>query len=268
MELQDEDYARARREFRTSVPHPGPSPQQQRETPAPPGATAVEYLSGAQRLRAYLGRPVPHTGRHPAVLYLHNGFAFGNEDWDMARPFLDAGFVVLVPVLRGENGQPGTFTLFYDEVDDVLAAAEFLARQPSVDPARLFVAGHSEGGTLTLLAAMTSDRFRAAASFSGPLDLLEWTRAGRAPVVFDRSDLREFQMRSPLAYATSFKCPVRLYYGEQETAQAIYSRQTAERARGHGLDVEAVEVPGDHFSSVSEATRQAIAFFGKKELAR
>ena len=35
----------------------------------------------------------------------------------------------------------------------MLAAAQVLRAQPGVDPARLFLAGHSVGGTLTLLAA-------------------------------------------------------------------------------------------------------------------
>jgi acetyl esterase/lipase len=44
--------------------------------------------------------------------------------------------------------------MFYDEVDDVLAAARFLANQLGVDPTQLFLAGHSVGGTTALLAAM------------------------------------------------------------------------------------------------------------------
>ena len=57
--------------------------------------------------------------------------------------------------------------MFYDEVDDVLAAAEALADLPEVDSGHLYLAGHSAGGTLALLAAMSSQRFRAAASLSG-----------------------------------------------------------------------------------------------------
>jgi len=64
----------------------------------------------------------------------------------------------MVPVLRGENGQPGNFTFFYDEVDDVLAAAEALAQRTYVDANRMFISGHSAGGTLTMLAAMTPFR--------------------------------------------------------------------------------------------------------------
>ncbi len=39
----------------------------------------------------------------------------------------------MMPIFRGENGQSGAFSCFYDEVDDVPAAAEYLIKQPYVD---------------------------------------------------------------------------------------------------------------------------------------
>ena len=51
----------------------------------------------------------------------------------------------------------------------MLAAADFLAKQPYVDPARIYLGGHSTGGTLALLVAESTDRFRAVFSF-GPAD--------------------------------------------------------------------------------------------------
>ena len=57
------------------------------------------------------------------MLFLHGGFQFGPEDWEMTWPYRAAGFIVMVPMLRGEDDQAGDFTMFYDEVDDVLAAA-------------------------------------------------------------------------------------------------------------------------------------------------
>ena len=89
--------------------------------------------------------------------------------------------------------------------------------------------------------------------------------AGYKEVVpFDSADIREFQMRSPVAYATSFKCPVRLYFGSWEGWAKGPSRQTATLAKEKGIDAEAVEVAGDHFSSVPEGIRRSIAFFGQR----
>src|SRR5678816_999790 len=40
----------------------------------------------------------------------------------------------MTPILRSENGSPGAYSLFYDEVDDIVAAAEALAQLPRGDP--------------------------------------------------------------------------------------------------------------------------------------
>ena len=69
----------------------------------------------------------------PKVLYLHSRFAFGEDDWEQTEPLRKAGFLVLVPMLRGENGLKGSFTLFCDEVGDCLAAADALALQALLD---------------------------------------------------------------------------------------------------------------------------------------
>jgi dienelactone hydrolase len=153
--------------------------------------------------------------------------------------------------------------MFYDEVDDVLAAAEVLARTPGVDPKRLYVAGHSTGGTLTLLAAMSTKRFQAAASFSGSPDQVAWARGQDDVVPFDPSSKREYEMRSPLAFYNSFKCPVRMYFGDEELLFKFSTEKLASKATAAGLDVKAIEVSGDHNTSVAPAMRQAIAFFGQ-----
>jgi dipeptidyl aminopeptidase/acylaminoacyl peptidase len=266
VEVQSEDYAEVRKRFRTKLLREGPSPQNS-EMPQPPeGATQVEYPSGELSLKAWVNRPANDSDRRrPAVLFVHGGFALGRSDWEMTRPYRDAGFIVLMPTLRGENGQPGTFSFFYDEVGDVLAAREYLAEQPFVDPQRLFVAGHSSGGTLALLAAMASGRFRAASSFSGSPDQALLVRHAPAPFArilpFDKSEPRELQVRSPLAYAASFKCPVRIYYGSEEKHFHLTSPRTAMLAKERGLDVEAREVEGGHASSVSPAMKLSIDFF-------
>ena len=261
LEIRPGTFAEARAGFATRLTRRGPSPSAGEPLATPPGAEAVDYRSGGLRLRAYRSLPSGEGGRRPAVLFLHGGFSFGAGDWAMSRPFRDAGYVVLTPVLRGEDGQPGDFTLFAAEVDDVLAAAEALAGLPDVDPDHVFVAGHSVGGTLALLAAMASPRFRAAASFSGAPDLATYLAVGRTPPPFDPASLPEVRIRSAVAHATSFRCPARLYFGEDEIWVQSGTHRTAILAARAGLDVAAVEVPGDHFSSVPPAIRRALAFF-------
>src|SRR5262249_34385155 len=157
VKIQDEDYAKVRSQFRTKLIRKGPSPQPGSAVKPPEGVSEIEYVSGQLRLKAWVNRAPDKDRKHRAVLFLHGGFAFGApDDWDVSQPYRDAGFIVLTPILRGENGQPGAFSFYYDEVDDVLAAAEYLRKQPYVDADHLFLAGPSAGGTLVLLAAMTS----------------------------------------------------------------------------------------------------------------
>jgi dipeptidyl aminopeptidase/acylaminoacyl peptidase len=264
LELQKESFAQARAGFRTKLTRKAPSPQAGEPLKTPTGASAVDYTSGGLTLRAFVDPDRGDGVKRPAVLFLHGGFAFGDWDWRVPQPFRDAGYVVMVPVLRGESGQPGDFTMFFDEVDDVLAAADVLARLPHVDGTHLYISGHSAGGSIALLAALASDRFRAATSLSGDPDQVAHTINHPDLVVFDRTDIREYRLRSSVAYATSFRCPARLIYGDEETIWAESpNRRTAMLARGAGLDVESVEVPGDHSSSVPRGLRESIAFFKK-----
>ncbi|WP_437903632.1 alpha/beta fold hydrolase [Sorangium sp. So ce327] len=267
LELQDEPYAEARAKFKTKLISTDPAPQRYQNVPPPPGAREISYLSGGLKLKAWVSEPPADGRRLPAVLFLHGGFAFALEDWEMAAPYRDAGFVVLMPMLRGENGLPGGFSMFFHEVDDVLAAADALAKLPYVQPDRLHVAGHSVGGTLTLLAAMGSDRFRAAASFSGSPNQIDWSSGQTRLIPFSPYDIREFQIRSPVAYATSFRCPVRLYHGLSggERFFGPASQRLALLAQRSGLDVKVVPVAGDHFTSVPEAMRQSIEFFREQQ---
>jgi dienelactone hydrolase len=261
--VQDGDYATARRQFHTRLRVRGPSPQHDAMPTAPAGVQVIDYASGDLHLKAWIALPSLQSGRMPVVIFLHGGFSFGEEDWQMAAPYRDAGFIVVAPILRGENGQSGIYSLFYGEVDDVIAVGVQMARRSDVDPRRIFLAGHSSGATTALLAAMASPRFRAVASFSGSPDQAIFTKYGMKPeqIPFDATDQREIEMRSPLAFAASLKLPARLYFGNKEPHFRLSTQRLADIARAHGGDVQAIEVEGSHFSAFAAERAQSIVFF-------
>ncbi len=258
-------YAQARTQFRTHLLKIGAAPQRYEIILPPPGTQEISYSSGALTLRAWVSDPPTNGQRRPAVLFLHGGFAFGEEDWEMTKPYRDAGFVVLSPMLRGENGLPGKYSMFLDEIDDVLAAADTLASLPYVQKDHIYLAGHSVGGTLAILAAMSSGRFRAVASFSGSPDQTQWSANNLLVVPFDLGNDAELRIRSPIEYATSFQCPTRLYYGAAEQFFATSTTKLSELAQLNGLDVQAVPVAGNHMSHVAESMRRSIEFFREKQ---
>ena len=73
----------------------------------------------------------------------------------------------MFPSLRGGNDNPGRREGFFGEVDDILAATDYLARQPHVDPKRIYLGGHSTGGTMVMLVAESTDRYCAASHSAG-----------------------------------------------------------------------------------------------------
>jgi dipeptidyl aminopeptidase/acylaminoacyl peptidase len=263
--LINEDYALARQRFRTRLLRSGPAPDPAQPLSAPSGARAIRYRSGSLDLVAWMSdNPSSGSGRsasRPGVLFLHGGNALWQGHWDLARPYVEAGYVAMIPAVRGENGLPGDFSGFYDETSDVLAAAEVLRTEPGVDPARLFLAGHSVGGTLTMLAAMSTPMFRGAAAFSGSPDARAFFRRFPEDIRFDAADPAEFDMRSAACFAGSFKCPMLFLHGTGEHGADAAVRLTVDRAQAAGLRVRRGVIEGDHTSAIPGESAETLRFF-------
>jgi hypothetical protein len=78
-----------------------------------------------------------------------------------------------------------------------------------------------------------------------------------AMVVIASCILIELEMRSPLALATSLKCPARIYVGTQEPQFQKTNLLTAKLAKENVVDAEAILVEGDYESSVLPGIKQS-----------
>jgi dipeptidyl aminopeptidase/acylaminoacyl peptidase len=263
-QLMAGDYAKERRGFRTSLLNKGPAPDSYEPLIAPTGADQIFYRSGyggELELVAWVSRFQRTPKPRPAVLLLHGGNAIGQGHWKLADPYVDSGFVVMIPSLRGENGQKGNFSGFYDEVQDVLAASDRLRHLPGVDPHRLFLAGHSIGGTLAMLASMSAKRFRAVTPISGDPNAFNFFDHYPQDIRFDERNPREFQMRSPVCYAHSFKCPVKVMHGMEETHIVPQIDLLKKRAVAAGVKIEVATAEGGHTTALPAEIAQSIQFF-------
>jgi len=146
------------REYARSAQHfTGPAPGEVVLGDVPPGVDVVTYESAGNQLPAWIWYP-DDVGPHRALVYLHDGFELSTEDFERTQPFRDAGYVVLMPTLRGETGNPGSFELFLGEVDDAAAAVRWVAASEAVDPDHVYAFGASAtGGTLASLLALVPD---------------------------------------------------------------------------------------------------------------
>jgi dipeptidyl aminopeptidase/acylaminoacyl peptidase len=180
----------------------------------------VKYPSPAGNLAAYLS-PDPGDGqKHPALVWAHGGFGgIGEDAWDAdgdIQPFRDAGVIVLCPSWRGENDNPGKFELFYGEVEDAVAAIEYVSRLPYVDPGRIYLGGHSTGGTLALLAAESTTKVRATFAFGGAPNMANVVkRGGYGNTPYSITDSEESRLRSSIHFVRSLASPTFYFEGEE-----------------------------------------------------
>lgn len=252
--------AEARHGFRTKLVR---QEAQNQPAPSPPGQLfrSVRYDSPAGKLAAYVSQPAKDGRRHPAIVWVIGGFDndIGDTPWQESSPendqsasaFWKAGIVTMYPSFRGGNDNPGYQEGLFGEVDDVLAAADYLAKQDFVDPSRIYLGGHSTGGTLVLLAAESSGRFRAIFAF-GPVD--DVAVYGAENLVFDTSNRQELALRSPKLWMHSIHNPTFVFEGTESPGNISHLR-SLRRASSNPM-VQFFPVPGfNHFSILAPMTR-------------
>ena len=248
----------ARRAFKTK-PVNAERSNEPLDQPPPDVFKLVKYKSPAGDLAAYL-TPDPKDGKkHPAIVWITGGDCNSiNDMWtrkpaandQTAAAYRQAGLVMLFPSLRGGNQNPGTKEGFLGEIDDVLAATEHLRKQPYVDPDRIYLGGHSTGGTLALLVAASTDTYRAVVSF-GPVD--DVRGYGGQFVACDPNDAREMDIRSPGKWVNTIRVPTFVIEGTSRgNAVALLKMKAAStNANVHYLAV----TGATHFSVLAPVNR-------------
>jgi acetyl esterase/lipase len=200
---QASPLSQARSAFKTQFSYS----EDQSGAPTPPASVfrKINYPSAVGPLAAYLSLDPQDGSRHPAIIWLTGGDCNSIGDvWSpnprnndqTAAAYRNAGILMMFPSLRGGNNNPGRHEGFYGEVDDVLAAYDYISRQAYVDPTRIYLGGHSTGGTLALLTAELRNPFRAVFAF-GPVGDVSGYGANLLPMDFNKADQRERTLRSP-----------------------------------------------------------------------
>ncbi|RKG95033.1 peptidase [Corallococcus carmarthensis] len=246
-----------RKTFRTQLKV---EPAQRAPAPTPPKELfeVVRYPAPLGSNAAYV-TPVREGAKRPAVVWIHGGFNWGLDDFawapsprsndQSARAFREAGLVLMLPSLRGSDDNPGASEYFLGEVDDVVAAIDFVAQRPDVDPARIYVAGHSTGGTMALMAAVLSPRLKGAYAFGPVGDVSGYARY--VPLLAQATGT-ELWLRNPVNYVEHLRVPTQVIEGsDQGNMGAFESLRTAAKK----APLSFLAVPGaTHFSVLAPVT--------------
>ena len=230
----------------------------------------VAYPSAGRNLRAWYAAPL-NDRPVPGVVYLHNDFALTEESFSNHAPFVSAGFAVVLPTYRGENGNAGAPELLYGEVDDARAAATWLAARPEVQAGSMYVIGHSIGGAIAALMSLYPEPpLRGTANIGGIYrahTFHHWARRRDLShlVRFDVADDSEVALRLLIANLPDVHHPHRSYAGRADEFDMDYSRHAAGLARAHGVPVVHIPVAGDHMSSAIAAVQDYIRSIREQE---
>ena len=226
--------------------------------PKPPADlfNTVKYDSDVGKLAAYVGVDPGDGKKHPAIIWLFGGFGngIGETAWERqsadndqsASAYREAGIVMMYPALRGGNDNPGHFECMWGEINDVLAAADYLASLPYVDPDRIYLGGHSTGGTLALLCTASTDRFRATIAL-GPVD--DVSGYGQEVLPFNAFDINELKYRNPGNWLSSIQTKTLIIEGARGNSSSV---NALDRSKLGNDNIECHIVTGkDHFNVIS-----------------
>lgn len=173
-------------------------------------------VENGQTIRGYRAMPRAH-GPFPVIIVCTEIFGLNHYTKDICRRFAKAGYYAIVPDLYARKADLTTFTNMADIqpivnskfdtelVADYDATVEFVRARFNGDMSRMAVAGLCRGGRTALVYTAANPRFKATASWYGPV--------GGQP--------NAFTPRTVMDRVGEFKTPVLGLYGAKDAGVPI-----------------------------------------------
>jgi len=218
----------------------------------------------------YVPYNLPRNGQHPAIVYVHGGPSAQtvNTFNRFVQYMANQGYLVIAPNYRGSTGygkefqQANLFDMGGGDLQDVLAAAEWIKQTGYVDPKKLILMGGSYGGYLTMMGVTKAPEIWAAGVPIVPF--VNWfTEIQNEDPILQQSDLAtmgdlvtnkaRYEERSPINFVDQIKAPLYLLAGgndprcpKSEAQQVV----DAVKKRGGVAEHKVYENEGHGFSRV------------------
>ena len=178
----------------------------------------------------YVPYNLPRQAISPAIVYVHGGPTAQtvNSFSRIIQYMANQGYIVIAPNYRGSTGygkefqQANLFDMGGGDLQDVLAAADWIKQTGYVDPKKLILMGGSYGGYMTMMGVTKAPEVWAAGVPIVPF--VNWfTEIENEDPVLQQSDLATmgdpvknktlFEDRSPINFIDRVKAPLLLLAG-------------------------------------------------------
>ena len=185
------------------------------------------YQANGVELSAYVARAKDRRRTLP-VIVLNRGGYVEKQPLPFLLPAIDrytsAGFLVIAPMLRGSDGEPGRDEMGGAEFSDLAAVVKDVRAFGDADPDNIFMAGESRGGVMTLLSIRAGLLIRAAAVWGAISDMAaylgerdpEGKLAHAVWPDFDEHREQILRDRSALSFAADLKVPLLIMHGASD----------------------------------------------------
>ena len=218
----------------------------------------------------YVPHNLPQNHQSPAVVYVHGGPTSQTVNlFNRGIQFLvNQGYLVIAPNYRGSTGygkefqQANLFDMGGGDLQDVLAAADWIKRSAYVDPKKLVIMGGSYGGYMTMMAVTKAPEVWGAGVAIVPF-VNYFTEVQNEDPVLREMDLATmgdpvknkalWEDRSPIFFVDRIKAPLLILAGAHDPrCPESESRQVADaiKKRGGVVDLKIYEDEGHGFSRV------------------
>jgi hypothetical protein len=262
---QDNDgqYLNEKKKFQTKLIKKGKAPQVYDNLESSNTVIKVEYPSNNLKLKALiLKKNIDSSKRKPVLVFLHGGFALGEQDLLDCDVFTKQGYIVFAPSYRGENGNDGFFELFFGEVDDAKASIKWIAKQPYVDSTKIYVFGHSIGGGISSLLSLEKNIPIAKSGSSGGLydqNFYGWDDI----IPYDKQNPAEGKMRVLIDNLNSMQIEHYAFIGIED--ESLYAQKKEFDLISKNTKLKISYIDGDHFTSLEPAMKKFIQIINNEE---
>ncbi|HTZ97225.1 MAG TPA: S9 family peptidase [Terriglobales bacterium] len=218
----------------------------------------------------YVPYNMVRNGQNAAIVYVHGGPTA--QSMNLFNRFIqhmvNQGYMIIAPNYRGSTGygkefqQANLFDMGGGDLQDVLAAADFIKQTGYLDPKKIALVGGSYGGYMTMMGVTKAPDVWAAGVPIVPF--VNWfTEIQNEDPVLQQSDLATmgdpqknkelFHDRSPIFFVDQIKAPLLLLAGghdprcpSEESQQVV----DAIKKRGGTVELKIYENEGHGFSKV------------------